>query len=332
MSKKILITGANGFLGSALTRLAKKKKFNVRVLVRDQSDISNLKNLDVEIFRGDLRDKYSINNATKGCSIFFHAAADYRLWAKKKSEIYESNVLGTQNLINAIKNIKNHKMVYTSSVATIGLSETESNEETPVTFNDMLGDYKKSKYLAEKLVENCVKSENLNCIIVNPSTPIGQGDIKPTPTGKIILQMLRGKMPAYVDTGLNFVHIDDVAIGHFLALQKGLIGNKYILGGENMPFKVFLDLIAEYGEVTKTNFKIPTTPLYPFAYLNELLGSIFNNYEPMLTLDGLKMSEKKMYFSSQKAKKNLGYRPRNVKDAIKDSVIWMKRTFLYKNL
>ena len=331
MSKKILITGANGFLGSALTRFAKKKKFNVRALVRDGSDISNLEKLNVEIFRGDLRDKYSINNAVKSCSIFFHAAADYRLWAKKKSEIYESNVLGTQNLIDAIKNIKNHKMVYTSSVATIGLGEKKSNEETPVTFKDMVGDYKKSKYLAEKLVENCVRKEELNCVIVNPSTPIGPGDIKPTPTGMVILQMLRGKMPAYVETGLNFVHVDDVANGHFLALQKGLVGNKYILGGENMSFKDFLDLIAEYGEVPKTNFRISTSPLYPFAYMNEILGSTLKDYEPMLTLDGLKMSEKKMFFSSEKAKKNLGYRPRNVKDAIKESVMWMKQFFLDKS-
>jgi dihydroflavonol-4-reductase len=328
MSKKILITGANGFLGSAITRKALEKKFKVKVLVRETSDISNLKNLDVEIFRGDLSRKDTIIDAFKNCHTFFHVAADYRLWARKVSEIYESNVLGTQNVIELIKDIPNHKLVYTSSVATLGTQALgESNENTPVKFEQMVGDYKKSKYLAENIVMDYIKNKNLKCIIVNPSTPIGPRDIKPTPTGKIVLQMLKKKMPAYVETGLNFVHVDDVAEGHFQALENGKNGEKYILGGENMSLKKFLDLIAQQANVPKINIKIPSKPLYPFAFLNEILAFFMKNYEPMLTINGLRMSEKKMYFSSEKAKKELGYRPRNVKNAIKDCVVWMNEQF-----
>ena len=328
MSKTILITGANGFLGSAITRKALEKKYKVKVLVRQTSDISNLENLDVEIFRGDLRRKDTIIDAFKDCYIFFHVAADYRLWARKRSEIYESNVLGTQNVIELIKGIPKHKLVYTSSVATLGNETTgESDENTPVKFEQMVGDYKKSKFLAENIVMNHIKNKNLKCTIVNPSTPIGPRDIKPTPTGKIVLQMLKKKMPAYVETGLNFVHVDDVAEGHFQALEKGKNGEKYILGGENMSFKNFLDLIAEQANVPKVNIKIPSKPLYPFAFLNEILAFFMKNYEPMLTINGLRMSEKKMYFSSEKAKKELGYRPRNVKNAIKDCVNWMNEKF-----
>lgn len=328
MSKKILITGANGFLGSAITRKALDKKYKVLVLVRECSDISNLKDLDVQIFRGDLRKKDTIVDAFKNCQTFFHVAADYRLWARNPSEIYESNLLGTQNVIELIKDIPKHKLVYTSSVATLGIENSgESNENTNVKFEQMIGDYKKSKYLAEKIVMDYIKNKNLKGVIVNPSTPIGPGDIKPTPTGKIVLQMLQKKMPAYVETGLNFVHVDDVAQGHFLALEKGKNGEKYILGGENMSLKSFLDLIADQVNVPKTNIKIPSKPLYPFAFLNEMLAFFIKGYEPMLTINGLKMSEKKMYFSSEKAKKELGYRPRNVKNAIKDCVIWMNRQF-----
>ena len=328
MSKKILITGANGFLGSAITRKAIEKKYKVKVLVRETSDISNLENLDVEIFRGDLRRKETIIDAFKDCNIFFHVAADYRLWVRKISEIYESNVLGTQNVIELIKGIPKHKLVYTSSVATLGTEAIgESDENTPVKFEQMVGDYKKSKFLAENIVMDYIKNKNLKCTIVNPSTPIGPRDIKPTPTGKIVLQMLKKKMPAYVETGLNFVHVDDVAEGHFQALEKGKNGEKYILGGENMSFKHFLDLIAEQANVPKVNIKIPSKPLYPFAFLNEILAFFMKNYEPMLTINGLRMSEKKMYFSSEKAKKELGYRPRNIKNAIKDSVSWMNEKF-----
>ena len=328
MSKTVLITGANGFLGSRITMIAIKRKYNVLALVRKSSNLENLKNLNVKICLGDLRDKESLMPAVEKAQIIFHVAADYRLWAKKKSDIYDANVFGTENLLKIVSQFSNKKVIYTSSVATLGLSKNKvSNESTPVNFKSMIGDYKKSKFIAEQIFHEYVKKKLVNGIILNPSTPIGPGDFKPTPTGKIILQMLNKRMPAYVDTGLNFVHVDDVALGHFLALDKGKIGEKYILGGENLMFKEFLDLISEYAKMPKVGFRFSAKYLYPFAYLNEFFAYMLNNYDPMLTVDGLSMSRKKMFFSSEKAKKQLGYRPRDIKSAIKDSVDWIKSRF-----
>ena len=329
MSKKILVTGANGFLGSAITKLALKKGFKVNVLVRKNSNVDNLKNISSKInfFYGDIRDYESIHDAIYASDVIFHVAADYRLWARKKSEIYSSNVFGTENI--ALKSLELKKLLlYTSSVATLGLIEgQQSNETFEPNFNNISGDYKKSKFLAESIVKNLIKKKNLKAIIVNPSTPIGPGDIKPTPTGRIILDMLRKKIPAYVETGLNFVHVDDAAEGHFLALKYGKIGERYIIGGENLDFKDFLDYIAEYGNVPKVRFKLNPKYLFFFAIINEFFAKYFFKYNPTLTVDGLKMSEKKMFFTSEKAKKKLHYRPRDVKNAIKDSVKWMKQYF-----
>ena len=329
MSKKILVTGANGFLGSAITKLALKKGFKVNVLVRKNSNVDNLKNISSKInfFYGDIRDYESIHDAIYASDVIFHVAADYRLWARKKSEIYSSNVFGTENI--ALKSLELKKLLlYTSSVATLGLIEgQQSNETFEPNFNNISGDYKKSKFLAESIVKNLIKKKNLKAIIVNPSTPIGPGDIKPTPTGRIILDMLRKKIPAYVETGLNFVHVDDAAEGHFLALKYGKIGERYIIGGENLDFKDFLDYIAEYGNVPKVRFKLNPKYLFFFAIINEFFAKYFFKYNPTLTVDGLKMSEKKMFFTSEKAKKKLHYRPRDVKNAIKDSVKWMKEYF-----
>ena len=223
---------------------------------------------------------------------------------------------------------KKKKLIFTSSVATLGLVDNQiSNENTPVSYNDMIGHYKKSKYLAEDLVNKYVRKKKLNAIIVNPSTPIGPGDIKPTPTGKIILDVVKKKMPAYVDTGLNFVHVDDVAEGHFLALQYGKSGERYILGGDNIIFKDFLDFISDYANVPKVRIKLHTTYLYLFARLNEFFSKYLIDNNPSFTVDGLRMSEKKMFFSSDKAKKKLHYRPRPSKDAIKDSVDWIIKNF-----
>ena len=330
MSKTILITGANGFLGSAITKLALKKGYRVNVLIRRSSDIKNIENFKKKLnfFYGDLRDFDSLHLPFKESNFIFHVAADYRLWARKKTEIYASNVLGTENI--AIKALElNKKLIYTSSVATIGLRDDKISDETSKSsFDDMTGDYKKSKYLAEKIVKNLVTKRDLQAVIVNPSTPIGPGDIKPTPTGKIILDMLKKKIPAYVDTGLNFVHVDDAAEGHFLAMKYGKVGERYILGGENMSFKDFLDCVAEYGKVPKSRFKVNPNHLFPLAKLNEFFANYIYDHNPSLTVDGLKMSKKKMFFSSEKAKKKLHYRPRNVKSAIRDAVIWTKGNFL----
>ena len=329
MVKKILITGANGFLGSAITKLGIKKGYKVNILVRKDSNLTNLKPLlsKLKIYYGNLEDIESLNQPIKDSDTIFHVAADYRLWSRKPAEIYAANVLGTENI--ALKTLAHNKMlIYTSSVATLKLNnDIISDENSEASFLDMTGDYKKSKFLAEKIISSLTKKKKLKAIIVNPSTPIGKGDIKPTPTGKIILDVLNRDMPAYVDTGLNFVHVDDVAEGHFLALKYGKIRDNYILGGENLNFKDFLDLVAEIGKVPKVKFKINQKYLYLFAFINEVIARYILHYNPSLTLDGLKMSEKKMFFSSEKAKKLLRYRPRNVKNAIKDSVNWTKEYF-----
>ena len=327
MSKRILITGANGFLGSHIVSVAQKKKYKVRAFVRKNSDLTNLSKLNIEVYRGDLRDIETLKQASDKCDEIFHVAADYRLWAKKPSEIYESNVLGTQNVLEVVKKI-GAKLIYTSSVATLGINPIgEANEETPVDLSSMIGDYKKSKYIAEKMVLDYVFNEKVRCVIVNPSTPIGPGDIKPTPTGNIIYHVLKKRMPAYVDTGLNIVNVKDVANGHFLASSKGKIGEKYILGGENLLLKDFLNIISDISNVPNPKMCLPTFPLYPIAFLNEFIASCLTNYEPLLTLDGLKMSEKKMFFSSEKAKKKLGYRPSSIKNAITESINWFINNF-----
>ena len=333
MSKKILVTGANGFLGSAITKLALKKGFKVNVLIRKNSNIDNLKPIfsRINFFYGDIRDFDSIHDAVKSSEVIFHVAADYRLWARKKSEIYSSNVYGTENIALKVLEL-NKKLIYTSSVATLSLKKDQLSDETfEPNLKEIQGDYKKSKFLAELVVKKLVKKKKLKAIIVNPSTPIGPWDIKPTPTGRIILDMLKKKIPAYVETGLNFVHVDDAAEGHFLALKHGKIGERYIIGGQNITFKDFLDKVAEYGNVPKVKVKLNPKYLYFFAIINEFFAKYFFNYNPTLTIDGLKMSEKKMYFSSDKAKKKLHYRPRDVKSAIKDSVNWMKKKIIQES-
>ena len=328
MVKKILITGANGFLGSAITKLAVKKGYKVNILVRKDSNLTNLKPFlsKLKIYYGDLKDIESLHQPVKDSDIIFHVAADYRLWSRKPAEIYSTNVYGTENI--ALKALMYNKMlIYTSSVATLKLQKgLISDENSKAKFEEMTGDYKKSKFLAEKIILSLTKKK-LKAIIVNPSTPIGEGDIKPTPTGKIILDVLRKEMPAYVDTGLNFVHVDDVAEGHFLALKYGKIGEKYILGGENLNFKDFLDMVSEIGNVPKVNIQINFKYLIPLAFLNEFLCKFFISRNPSLTIDSLKMSSKKMFFSSMKAKKKLGYRPRPAKNAIKDAINWMNNYF-----
>ena len=329
MVKKILITGANGFLGSAITKLGLKKGYKVNIFIRRDSNITNLKPFlsKLKIYHGNLEDIESLEQPIRDSDVIFHVAANYRLWSRKPAEIYAANVLGTENI--ALKTLIHKKMlIYTSSVATLKLNKgTISDENCEAKFGDMTGDYKRSKFLAEKIVLSLTKKKKLKAVIVNPSTPIGPGDIKPTPTGKIILDVLKKEMPAYVDTGLNFVHVDDVAEGHFLALKYGKIGEKYILGGENLDFKDFLDLVSETANVKKVKFKINQKYLYLFALINELIARYIFHFNPSLTIDGLKMSEKKMFFSSEKAKKLLRYRPRSVKNAIKDSVKWTNNYF-----
>ncbi len=333
MNTKILITGANGFLGSAIVKLAIKKKFRVNVLVRENTNLKNLEKIrsNLNFFYGDLRDINSLDLPISNSDVIFHVAADYRLWSRNPKEIYDSNVRGTENICLKVSEFKK-TLIYTSSVATLGIkNNSEADENTPVSFSDMIGDYKKSKYLAEQIVQKFIKNKKMKGIIVNPSTPIGPGDIKPTPTGKIILDVLSNKMPAYVDTGLNLVHVEDVAEGHFQALKYGKVGERYILGGENLSFKEFLDQITDLLGKSKVKIKINPKYLIPLAYINEFFYKfIFTKKNTSLTVDSVKMSQKKMFFSSEKAKKKLRYRPRSVKSAINDSVKWFKE--LYENM
>jgi dihydroflavonol-4-reductase len=327
MNKKVLVTGATGFVGSAVAHLLVNRGFTVKVLSRSTSSQQNLKDLNAEKVVGDLRDLNSLEKAIKGCDYLFHVAADYRLWSLNPQELYDNNVTGTENIMKAALNEGVEKIVYTSSVATLGLNadETPSNEDTAVCFEDMIGDYKKSKFLAEELVKKMIKEQNLPATIVNPSTPIGPRDIKPTPTGKLILDAAAGKIPAYVDTGLNWVHVNDVAMGHLLALEKGQIGERYILGNENFSMKELLQKIAVITGGKAPKIQLPHNFVLPIAYIAEWWANITKSKtEPMATVSGVKLSKKKMYFSIDKAKNELGYNPIDVTIALKDAINWYK--------
>lgn len=322
---KVFLTGATGFVGSAVARLLTSKGFEVLALSKKNNDRKNIQGLPVSVIEGDLKNPDTYKDALKGCDCLFHVAADYRIWVPNPKEMHEVNVLGTKNLmLNALgAGIK--KIVYTSSVATLGINKdgTSSDEKTPVSFSDMVGVYKQSKYLAEAEVTRLIQHYGLPAVIVNPSTPIGPNDIRPTPTGKIIVDAVNGKIPAFVDTGLNIAHVDDVAMGHLLALEKGKIGERYILGGTNLALSDILTIIANIAGKKPPTTKLPHKLLYPVAIVMEQIARVTGK-TPMLSRDALRMSQKKMYFSSAKAEKELGYKSRPAKDAIADAIAWFK--------
>jgi len=320
---KTLITGASGFIGSAVMRLLLEADHDVRAIVRPGSDRRNLDGLPVEIFEGDLQDKTSLEDAVKDCNAVFHVAADYRLWIPDPDNMYQTNVAGTRNLMLASAEAGVEKIVYTSSVAVLGLNKDGSpaNEDTAISADDMIGHYKRSKYLAEKEVTKLINENALPAVIVNPSTPLGPRDIKPTPTGNIILETLNDRMPAYVDTGLNIAHVDDVAKGHLLAFEKGKIGERYILGGENLSLQTILGIICELIEKKPPSIRLPHNLVLPIAWCMERWAEI-SKKEPRATVDEVRMSKKLMYYSSDKAIKELGYEIRPAKEAIKDAIDW----------
>ncbi len=322
---KALVTGAAGFVGSAVARLLVQEGFEVRALVRSTSSLSNLEDIDVELVQGDLTDRESLYRAIKDCRYLFHVAADYRLWVPRPDEIYRNNVQGTVNIMEAAFQEGVERVVYTSSVATLGLlpDGKPADEDTPVGLSDMIGHYKRSKFLAEEAVRKLVREQGLDAVIVNPSTPAGPRDIKPTPTGRMILEAAQGKMPAYVDTGLNVVHVDDVAMGHLLAFKKGKAGHRYILGAENMTLRQILETIAEIAGRTPPRISLPHGLIYPVAHAAEAWARITGR-EPMVTVDGVRLARKKMFFSIEKAKKHLGYRPRPAEQALEDAVAWFR--------
>lgn len=321
-----LVTGATGFVGAAVARRLLQRGEAVRVLARAGSDRRNLANLTVEIVEGDLTDEARLRDAARGCDAVFHVAADYRLWVRDPDAMYETNVEGTKRVMRAAADAGVSRIVYTSSVATLGLvpDGTPASEETPSSLDDMIGHYKRSKFLAERAVRTLVEDEGLPVVIVNPSTPIGPGDVKPTPTGRMVIEAALGKMPAFVDTGLNVVHVDDVAEGHLLAREKGTPGARYILGGENLTLKSILAQIAEMVGRRPPKVKLPTGLILPIAYAAEAAALVFRNWEPFVTVDGVKLARKRMFFTSEKAERDLGYRARPADEALRDALAWFE--------
>ncbi len=322
----VLVTGAAGFVGSAVVRALLSQGAAVRAFMRPTSDAGNLDGLAVERALGDLRDRRSVDRAIKGCEAVFHVAADYRLWVPEPKEMFDNNVNGTRNVMEAAGEAGITRIVYTSSVATLGLpcDDGAADEDTPATQDDMIGPYKQSKFAAEALVRTMIAERGLPAVIVHPSTPIGPWDRRPTPTGQIIVEAASGHMPAYVDTGLNMVHVDDVAEGHILALKHGKPGERFILGGDNLTLKQILTQIAEVTGRPAPRIQVPHNVVMPIAALAEMWGRI-SNREPFVTLDGVRLARKKMFFTSARAMRRLGYRPRPASDAIVDAIDWFNR-------
>lgn len=319
----VLLTGATGFLGSAVLRRLVAEGEAVRVLVRPSSDRRNLEGVDCEVVEGDLSEPESLRPAVAGCDALYHVAADYRLWVPDPDVLHRVNVEGTIALLCAAVEAGVSRIVYTSSVATLGLTNdrTQADEATPTSLEKMVGQYKRSKYLAEDSVRQLIEKNGYPVIIVNPSAPIGPRDIKPTPTGRMILDAAAGRMPAYVDTGLNVVHVDDVAEGHLLAFRKGEVGERYILGAEDMTLQDIFAIVADHTGRKPPRIKLPHNLIMPIAHCMEAVARVTGK-EPRVTADGVRMARKHMYFSHGKARRVLGYAPRPAADAIRDAVDW----------
>jgi dihydroflavonol-4-reductase len=321
---KALVTGATGFVGAAVARALLGAQWQVRVLARRGSDRRNLRGLDVEVAEGDLNDLQSLQRAALSCAALFHVAADYRLGARDPAQLYLTNVEGTRNVLNAAQRAGVQRMVYTSSVATIGIPAdgTPGDERSANSLKNMIGHYKRSKYLAEEVVREAAQS-GISVVIVSPSTPVGPGDVKPTPTGQLVLDAAAGRMPAYVDTGLNIVHVDDVAAGHLMAYERGKAGERYILGGEDMSLREILELIAGLERRSPPRVRLPYGVVLPIAYLAEGFARL-SGRSGRITLEGVRMSRKRMFFSSAKATRELGYRWRPPVQAFEDAIRWFR--------
>ncbi len=318
------MTGATGFVGSAVARALVSGGWQVRALVRNGSNRRNLSGLPLEVAVGDLTDEASLVAAVAGCEALFHVAADYRLGAPHPAELYRNNVEGTRNVFQAARAAGVGRIVYTSSVATVGLPPDGSpgEEATPVTLQDMIGHYKRSKFLAEAFVQEWARRGE-RVVIVNPSTPVGPGDVKPTPTGQVILDAASGRMPAYVDTGLNIVHVDDVAAGHVLAYHHGRDGERYILGGEDMRLRDILAQIARLVGRSAPRIRLPHAAVLPVAFVSEAVARALGRAS-RVTVEAVRMSRKHMFFSSAKAVRELGYRHRPPQQAFEDALQWYR--------
>jgi dihydroflavonol-4-reductase len=327
---RALVTGATGFVGAAVTKALLQAGWQVRALARKDSPIRDLQQLPVQIAIGDLTDRASLDRAVADCSALFHVAADYRLGARDPGQLYRTNVDGTRNILDASRAAGVTRMVYTSSVATIGIPADGSagREDTPVALTDMIGHYKRSKYMAEELVFEAARAGS-SVVIVNPSTPIGPGDVKPTPTGQIVRDAANGRMPAYVDTGLNVVHVDDVAMGHLLAFHRGRVGERYILGGRDMTLREILGDIARLVGRKPPRIRLPRLALLPVAYAAEAWARVSGG-NTRITVEGLRMARKRMFFSSQKAVTDLGYQWRAPSAAFEDAILWLRKQGLLR--
>lgn len=322
-SDPVLVTGANGFIGSAVVRHLLTAGWRVRALVRGHSRLDNLAGLDVELVRGDLRDPASLRRAVQGCRGVFHVAADYRLWARDPEAMYAVNVQGSRHVLQAAREAGVERVVYTSSVATLGMRADAhpADETTPTGLDAMLGDYKRSKYLAEQAVRELAAAEDLDVVIVHPAAPVGPGDIRPTPTGRMVLDAARGRMPAWMDTGLDIVHVDDVAEGHRLAFERGVAGRGYILGGDNMALRDIIARVARLAGRRGPWFRMPYHAALPMAHAAEALARM-SGHVPSVTVAGVRLARSPMYFSHRRASDELGYRPRPADDALGDAVRW----------
>ena len=321
-----LVTGATGFVGSAVARALLARGHALRLLVRPGADHRNIAGLPAELAEGDLLDPASLTAAVAGCRFVVHVAADYRLWVPKPAAMLAANVDGARTLMLAARDAGVERIVYCSSVAALGLigNGVPGTEETPVHPESIAGTYKRSKYLAEQVVRSLVRNDGVPAVIVNPSAPVGPRDIKPTPTGKMILDAAAGRMPAYLDTGLNIVHVDDVALGHVLALERGRIGEAYILGGEDLGMAQLLAIIDDVmGRAGVRRTKLTRSALWPVAVGMEAVARV-SKFQPLVTREILAMAKKRMFFSSAKARSELGYAPRPPRQAIADAIAWFR--------
>jgi dihydroflavonol-4-reductase len=320
-----LLTGATGFVGSAVALVLAERGHDLRLLVRAGSDRRNIADLDAEVVVGDLTDPASLDRAAAGCRYVVHVAADYRIWVRDPNEMLRANVDGAVAMVRAAARAGAERIVHCSSVAALGQigDGTPADEDTPARETDFIGTYKRSKFLAERAVLALARAENLPVVVVNPAAPVGPRDIKPTPTGKMIRDAAAGRVPAYLDTGLNIVHVDDVALGHVLALERGRIHERYVLGGENMALRDILALVAAVAGRRPPAIRVPEAAVWPVAWAMETFAGL-TGIAPLVTRDHLRMARKKMYYTSAKAIRELGYNPRPVRVAVEDAVAWFR--------